>query len=100
MLPLCGSLTKPAIICDIDEEIGVAIHIFTSKVGKHIFKTNQHRCFDWNIWQLEWHSTVTGREPALNRRKPLHNREPPFERNVFPENHQGTFAITAHEFSL
>src|ERR1043166_9737946 len=42
VLPLRGALTKPAVIREVEQEVGVVFGVFPNKMGKNIFKTDQH----------------------------------------------------------
>ena len=45
LLPLLGGMTKPAVVREVNQEIGIRADMLARLLGEHVFKANEHGHF-------------------------------------------------------
>ena len=99
LLPLCRAFSEPAVIGQVEEEIGVGEDRFAGQMRENVLEADQDRGADPQFGDAEGHGPIPRLETARDGGQALQERQPVGQRHEFAEDDPLAFVIPGDGFA-
>jgi len=93
VLPLLGAFAKPAVVGQVDHQVGVVVDVLAGAMGETILEADERSGTHAEVPEVELGSIGAGSESAGDGREPFDERQPIDQRDVFAENDEAAFVV-------